>query len=235
MKIEAVLFDLYGTLVDITVDEASGQLWRAIADYLEPLGGTRNPEELKHDYLAAIILAKRQGSRDVFERAVAIMLEGIDYDQGRFYALFRRSSRVTLSLRSFVVDLLMELRRREIKIALVSNTETVLTAVDFEDIDFPANLFDATLYSSEIGTEKPDRGIYIQALRQLGVTADRALYIGDNITNDILGSSALGLRSIWIANENLTFNLALPSLCIGRVDEGGKGILPLIDRADAVA
>ena len=58
------------------------------------------------------------------------------------------------------------------------------------------DLFDATVYSSEVGVRKPNSAIYAQALRQTEVAADRALFIGDRLREDIRGPRQCGIAAV---------------------------------------
>jgi putative hydrolase of the HAD superfamily len=52
--------------------------------------------------------------------------------------------------------------------------------------------------SEEIGAEKPDARMFRAALRKLGVAAEEAIMIGDNLQKDCLGAQAIGIRSYLI-------------------------------------
>ncbi len=58
------------------------------------------------------------------------------------------------------------------------------------------DLFDATVYSSEVGVRKPNAAIYEEALRLTGVPADRALFIGDRLREDIRGPRQCGIAAV---------------------------------------
>ena len=61
-----------------------------------------------------------------------------------------------------------------------------------------APLFDAILIEGEVGYGKPDPRIYRQALDTLGVSADRAWMVGDNLEWDVAGPQREGIAGIWI-------------------------------------
>jgi FMN phosphatase YigB (HAD superfamily) len=48
----------------------------------------------------------------------------------------------------------------------------------------------------EVGTYKPDPGIFRYALERLQVSPARSLYVGDSITHDTLGAKAAGLTTV---------------------------------------
>lgn len=57
--------------------------------------------------------------------------------------------------------------------------------------------FDGVVLSEDIGVNKPHREIFEHALRVAGVTADRALMIGDNYEVDIKGACGVGIDQVY--------------------------------------
>lgn len=64
-----------------------------------------------------------------------------------------------------------------------------------------ANAINFLLTSEEVGTEKPHPYILTRALQKLQCNASEALMIGDSWAKDIVGSDALGIRSIRINHK----------------------------------
>jgi len=52
--------------------------------------------------------------------------------------------------------------------------------------------FSTLIYSGDIGMSKPDPRIFAQALRVSGRTAERILYVGNDLTADVKGASGVG-------------------------------------------
>lgn len=51
--------------------------------------------------------------------------------------------------------------------------------------------------SGDVGATKPDRAIFDEALRRLGVQAANAWFVGDTWENDIVGSTRAGWHTLW--------------------------------------
>ena len=101
------------------------------------------------------------------------------------------------SLASSTHALLEALRSRGLKLALVSNTaspEWLLRPV-LEQQGLVERL-DAIVLSSEVGKRKPHPAIFEQALSELSVRAGEALFVGDRLDADVLGTSRLGLQTV---------------------------------------
>ena len=59
-------------------------------------------------------------------------------------------------------------------------------------------IFPSAIISGEVGVWKPERAIFEMALRQTGVAANDAAYVGDSPAHDVPGAQAAGMRAIWI-------------------------------------
>ncbi|HJU22050.1 MAG TPA: HAD family hydrolase [Casimicrobiaceae bacterium] len=59
--------------------------------------------------------------------------------------------------------------------------------------------FSAIVVSGEWGFTKPHPGIYREALRRIDVALERALFVGDDLANDVRGPKAVGMRALWFA------------------------------------
>jgi putative hydrolase of the HAD superfamily len=58
--------------------------------------------------------------------------------------------------------------------------------------------FAAVVISSEVGVEKPDRRIFAEALRRLGVAPEAAVHVGDSPLEDVEGAIAAGMEAVLL-------------------------------------
>ena len=58
--------------------------------------------------------------------------------------------------------------------------------------------FDICLLSETEGLEKPDREIFLRALKQAKCKPEDAVMIGDRLDNDIYPAKEIGLKTIWL-------------------------------------
>jgi len=61
------------------------------------------------------------------------------------------------------------------------------------------NFFDVIVFSSDYGKVKPSTDIFEIALRELKVSKEESVYIGNSLTHDINGGTAAGLDTIWVS------------------------------------
>jgi len=126
-----------------------------------------------------------------------------------------------------ILATLSELRRRGLKLGLVTNAFA-------EDVrgweQSPLHAcFDASVFSCIAGLVKPNPAIYLAACKELGVTPQQALFVGDGGDGELSGARSAGLataRALWFASRwpNTTIGPDDPGLRrIGEVFEAVKG------------
>ncbi len=59
-------------------------------------------------------------------------------------------------------------------------------------------LFDAIVFSGEVGFHKPDRRVFDHTAKLLGVTNDQCLFVGDDPDVDVQGAINSGMEIVWI-------------------------------------
>jgi putative hydrolase of the HAD superfamily len=96
---------------------------------------------------------------------------------------------------------LSELRSRGIHTAVVSNSPWGSPASLWLD-ELARHgilpLVDAAIFCGDIGWRKPDARIFHHTMQQLGVPADRALFVGDDPRWDIVGPRGVGMEAVLI-------------------------------------
>jgi putative hydrolase of the HAD superfamily len=80
--------------------------------------------------------------------------------------------------------------------AVVSNWDCSLRGV-LADLGL-AGLLDAVVVSAEVGSAKPDPGIFEAALQTLGCLPQTALFVGDSLDTDVAGARNAGLRAVLL-------------------------------------
>jgi FMN phosphatase YigB (HAD superfamily) len=93
------------------------------------------------------------------------------------------------------VPTLVELRRRQVRIALVSNVGVDIRPV--LDASNLTGLLDAVVLSYEAGAVKPSAPIFQRALEAVGVPAENALMVGDS-PHDDAGAALIGIRTLLL-------------------------------------
>ncbi len=123
--------------------------------------------------------------------------------------LFARFSRPdTFVLFPGAEQLLDDLRRRGLKIGLVSNWSTRLPSL-LDRLGL-ARRVDFALCSAIERTEKPERAIFQRALALAGVPAHSALHAGDDLEKDIEGARRAGIDAVLVDHADARPGFAEP-------------------------
>ncbi|WP_341300371.1 HAD family hydrolase [Lysinibacillus sp. FSL H8-0500] len=95
------------------------------------------------------------------------------------------------------------------QLVLLTNGAPSLQNLKLEITPEIAPYFDHIIISGDFGKGKPDASIFEHVMEKAGITADDAIMVGDNLNTDILGSSRVGMRNVWINRENNVANGAV--------------------------
>jgi HAD superfamily hydrolase (TIGR01549 family) len=97
------------------------------------------------------------------------------------------------------LPVIAELRRRGLRLGLISNGQRDLAAFALHhDLDV-----DVAVGSMSHGRTKPHASIFEAALLALEVEPDEAVMVGDSPADDIQGARALGIRAILIDRDGV--------------------------------
>lgn len=96
-----------------------------------------------------------------------------------------------------VPELLRSLRARGIRTALVTNGDSQLQNNKIDAAGLRGE-FDLIVVAGDYPFEKPDARIFRIALAKLGVKPADAVYVGDNLINDVIGSQNAGMTDVWM-------------------------------------
>lgn len=198
--IDAVVFDFYGTLGASARDEG-------IEVVLERFG-YRWDEALSRrwtiDRLDGLIHTKASRSAADYRawrwRRRRRYLEELGVDAADMPRVLRAigawESEAVLSIFDDVHDVAAWLTTAGIKLGICSNWDWELDCLlHAAGVD---HLFDSIVWSARAGARKPHRRIYACALRELDVTRDRALFVGDSWLADVVGPARFGVRSVHL-------------------------------------
>jgi HAD superfamily hydrolase (TIGR01509 family) len=94
-------------------------------------------------------------------------------------------------------QVLAELRRQGLIIAVISNTEDG-RLIDSLEASGIADSFDLLIDSHVVGHRKPDPAIFQLTLQRLELEAHEAAYVGDSYAHDALAAQAAGLRGMLL-------------------------------------
>ena len=91
-------------------------------------------------------------------------------------------------------------------IGLITNTEAQNGLGDHRLGQFPEleKLFDWAIIAGQLGVPpKPESAPFILCLKEIGVTANEAVYVGDDWRIDIWGAKNAHIQSIWLQHHSV--------------------------------
>jgi putative hydrolase of the HAD superfamily len=225
VTVAAVIFDWGGTLTPWhAIDHES--IWHEVCEPHFPAG--RAPEAA-----ALICAAERELWRlaedshqsatlaQVFERAGVMATEAL---LASYFAAWEPHTLTGAE----VVPVLTELRRRGIKIGVLSNTMWPRSAHErIFHRDQVLSLIDGAVYSSEIPWAKPHPEAFRAAMAAVGVNNPAScVFVGDRPYDDMHGAKSVGMRAVLVPNSDVpAFDGVVPdavitslSALIGHID-----------------
>ena len=194
MKFKAIIFDLFGTLVDdfgSSVGQMHHEMAAALAvpyeQFMQLWGQTAKMRiigafetvEANIKYVCDTI--KISPPAEQLEKAVEIRMKYI---------------RQALLPRPDAINTASELKNKGYKIGLLSNCSIEIPIL-WQETAF-ADLFDTTIFSSRERLKKPDARIFNLACERLGTMPVACLYIADGEDHELKAAASVGLHPVLI-------------------------------------
>jgi len=206
-RIEAVLFDLDGTLVD------TRSAWRAAFAHVLADAYARHPDlrslgrgEHVHDAVFQPLVRQEQAAdggewdprflRLGFRRLLAEHASRDDEFADRLFEAYAAAQPRRMALFPDVLPMLEALGARY-RLALISNGLGPQQRSRIQPLGLDVH-FPVIAISGELGLRKPDPAIFRHVLSRLNVAAEAAVHVGDDLAADIGGAAAAGIAAIWV-------------------------------------
>lgn len=205
------VFDLYGTLVDISTDEENWELWENIARMYCYKQANYSCEELKADYIKYVQEEKNLVRKvhpeyshidikleKVFKKLfTAKNVEVEDSYIQTIATAFRCFSTIWLELFENVTEVLETLKAKGKKVYLLSNAQRIFTENELNMFDL-TKYFDGILISSDYECSKPDTNYYNILIEKYGLEKSETIMIGNDAVSDIKGAKDAGISCLFI-------------------------------------
>ena len=208
MRIKAVSFDVAGTLIEP---------WPSVGHIYAEVGeahglGRLDPSRLDGAFLGAW---KTKGSfvysRDAWFDLVSKIFSAVvptQIDQLLFDALWGRfESPDVWRIFPEVGSTLDALKARGLRLAIVSNWDERLVPL-LRNLGL-IGYFEQILVSAEVGFHKPDREIFYELTRRMGMGAETILHVGDSEEEDYKGATRAGLKAMRVEGGSIGAVLSL--------------------------
>ena len=214
MRYTDLIFDLYGTLVDIHTGE-NDVVWEKTAIYFGFYGAHYSSAELKSAFRSAMSAHEAMAGQSYecfpdipFEEVMAELfrakgvLDGADALGVNAAQLFRITSIEYIRLYPKVLDALELLRKKGYRLWLLSNAQRIFTEYELRHIGL-WNQLDGIYISSDYRCRKPDVRFFRALIDEQKLDPDKCLMIGNDRATDIAGARSAGIGTFYM-HTNLT-------------------------------
>lgn len=217
-KYDAIFLDVDGTLLWVNLD---------VAGYVEDLAPySKNGPLTVEDATAPVWDSMRRHIKENIKHRTEESLAGFRAENARITAEALgvqappdvltevADRRISFNPYPESVRVMDELRSMGLPLYVVSNWDVLLNTV-LEDLGW-TEYFEGVIASAVVGVEKPERGIFDEALRVSGTSPDRVLHVGNDPVTDVEGATEVGVDAAFIdrqgAGEHPRAAVTLPDL-----------------------
>ena len=212
MKYTDLVFDLYGTLVDIHTEE-DDRVWEKTAFYFGFYGASYTGPELKAAFQSAMRTREAKAGQSYecfpdlpFEETMADLfrakgvVENADTLGINAAQLFRISSLDYIRLYPHALEALAKLRKAGYRLWLLSNAQAIFTAYELRLLGLGEQL-DGIYLSSNYKCRKPDLRFYQALIEERHLDVSKTMMIGNDRQTDIAGAKAVGMATLYMHTD----------------------------------
>ncbi|AEJ18373.1 HAD family hydrolase [Gracilinema caldarium] len=206
-----IIFDLYGTLVDIRTDEQKPEFWQAFSGVLQQEGLSYNPVELQKRYLSLVQKALARITHSPYpDTRVYLVLETLFHQHSVSVTpekllwitqQFRKLSTEYIRLYQGIPEMLQKLKEHGLKLYILSNGQREFSEGELRELGI-YEYFDGFYFSADYEMSKPDPQFYRVLLEREHITPSECLMVGNDHTTDIAGANAIGMASVYIQSNH---------------------------------
>ena len=198
---KAVNFDMYETL--ITLFESPIYFGTQMAaDIGLPVDVFRSVWDAMEEDRTVGKIAMEEALEIILEKNQCYSEETLKKEAAKRVAAKRECFR---HLHPEIIPMLSELKKRGIKLGLISNCFSEEAMVFRESILMP--YFDAVYLSYEQGIQKPNKEIFMRCMNELEVTPQECVYVGDGGSCELETAETIGMKALqatWYLKEGTT-------------------------------
>lgn len=209
MQVNAVLFDLFDTLLRINGGDAFyTPCLEKLYEFFSENGVDVSFKEFKQVYFEVRDELYAESEKTLeephFNLRVSKTLQDLNYDFDVTSPIVIKGTNIFadefmryVSLDDDALDVLRKLRGKH-RLGLISNfaiPECVWKLLSKFNLE---KIFDTILISAEVNKRKPSPEIFKKALKALNVDAANAVFVGDTLAFDIKGAKNVGMKAVLI-------------------------------------
>lgn len=209
-NIQAILFDLFGTLVDY-MPQVEGK------DFTKTHEVFQNAIQQEVNYSCFLNQISKSFSKlnqETFYSDIEFPMEqvfievlsmcGIKHlDQplmDQIVSQYCQEWKCYVTWNSDLQNLLLDLKNNY-KIGVITNTHNSKLVCDLLKEIGIYELFDIVMTSIEFGKRKPNQNIFLETCLKMKVAPENCIFVGDSLEMDVVGSKSVGMLPIQITTD----------------------------------
>ena len=198
---KAIIFDAFGTLFKVT----DGGSARTIRNYIVETGAVVDEAAFREEWKA--YYKRHTSGEEEFrtEREIFLARSQMFYDR---YGMSRSAEEDadTLLAGAFEREVYPEVKEvlaglmERYQVFIGSNTDNDVLESVMRKNDIKVH----KVYTSEdLKYYKPNPKFFEQILKENGLSAEDVLFVGDSVTDDILGPKTVGMKTVWVDRKGI--------------------------------
>jgi putative hydrolase of the HAD superfamily len=199
MAVQAVVFDLDGTLLDrrSSFERFMRDQWQRFSRVLQPVA--------QAEYVRTMIARDRDGyaPRDELFGGLLARFELPSELAETLLRDYRAGFPSACVLFPDAAETLSSIRAAGLRLGLITNGSVHMQSRKLECVALKS-AFDAILISDAEGVSKPHPEIFRRALERLTIRPEHAVFVGDHPDVDVYGARSAGMKAVWRRDRTLS-------------------------------
>ena len=195
MSIKAFFVDFYGTIV-----HEDGEVIKKITDIIQKTGEAADRSEIDLFWWQDFQTMFQDSYGDTFETQRTLEERSLEHTLAKFHSDANAKELSNMMFEHWVKPPIFEdskkfFEKSPLPVYIVSNIDTddIRRAIEFHDLK-PAGVFT----SEDARAYKPRKELFELALKKTGLKEDEVIHIGDSVSSDVKGASAIGIGTLWL-------------------------------------
>ncbi len=197
--IKAIFLDFYGTVV-----HEDGEIIKKITNIIYETGTADNTSQIDSFWWLEFQALFNKSYGNFFETQRELELKSLENTINHFNSNANGVELCNMMFEHWMYPPIFAEAKEFFKtcpvpIYIVSNIDRadVLKAIEYHDLN-PAYIFT----SEDAKSYKPRKEIFELALNYTGLKPNEVLHIGDSLSSDVNGATALGINALWLNRVN---------------------------------
>jgi putative hydrolase of the HAD superfamily len=221
MKYQAVIFDLFGTLIFNVPNSEDGAVKMRMAEELGiPVDEFNKLWHDTYDKRIRGIYKNYQECLDDMCRQAKVKCSKVKLDRAAGIRL-QMAKKEVLTPVDGAMEVMAELKKKGLKTGLLSDC-SMETTILWQSSTL-ASYIDEPVFSCREGMRKPDDRLFRLASERLGVSPEKCVYIADGMSGELAAATGLGMHAVKISvpgkNEPSEFSEEWTGHQIASLDE----------------